>query len=125
MNEKIVCPYCNASFRSPATYAAHSKTCVKQPVSTMLTRKLADKMAKRRRKGFMIDLSNQGGAHGTFPQPASESVEERMEAIKQQVRELNEIRLKRMPNIVAAVRSALNSHRARRKLYNKFGVQMN
>jgi len=122
MSDRIKCDICGKSF-NPSGYAQH--VCVKQPASTMLTRKLADKMAKKRRKGFMIDLSNQGGAHGTFPQPASESVEERMEAIKQQVRELNEIRLKRMPNIVAAVRSALNSHRARRKLYNKFGVQMN
>jgi len=119
MSERIKCEVCGKSF-NPSGYAQH--VCVKQPASTMLTRKLADKMAKKRRKGFMIDLSNQGGTHGTFPQPASESVEERMEAIKQQVRELNEIRLKRMPNLVAAVMGALKFKRLRgkhRKFYMK------
>lgn len=125
MSEKLVCPHCGASFRSPATYADHLKQHEKQPATTMLTRKLADRMAKKRRKGFMIDLSNQNGQHGTFPQPSSESVEDRMNDIKAMVRELNEIKLKCLPSIVTAVRSALNSHRARKRLYSKLGVQMN
>ena len=86
----------------------------------MLTRKLQDKMAKKRRKGFMIDTNG-----AVFPERATESVEDRMLAIREMVKELNEIKLKRMPSIVAAVTSALNSHRARRKLYKKFGIAMN
>jgi hypothetical protein len=89
----------------------------------MLTRKLADKMAKKK-KALMVDLSNQGGSHGSFPQPSSESVEDRMNDIKAMVRELNEIKLQRMPSIVNAIRSALNTHRARKRFYNKFGVAL-
>ena len=122
MSERLVCPHCGQSFRSPATYSDHLKRHrEQQPASTMFTRKLADKMAKKRRTGFMIDTNRSG----IFPEPASESVEDRMAAIREMVRELNEIRLKRLPSIVNAVRSALKSHRARRKLYNKFGVAMN
>src|SRR5215469_1069834 len=106
MNIKVKCPICGFE-SNPSGLAQHMKQHEKQPASTMLTRKLADRMRKKSRKGFMIDLS---GQHGTFPQANSESVEEK---------------LKRLPNIVAAVRSALNSHRARRKLYNKFGIAMN
>jgi len=118
MSEKFHCPYCNASFRSAAAAADHLKQHEKQPVSTMLTRKLADKMAKKRRTGFMIDTNRSG----VFPEPATESVDERMAAIKQQVRELNEIRLKRLPIIVAAVRSALKSKRLKGK-HRKFWMK--
>jgi hypothetical protein len=37
MSERIVCPYCNASFRSPATAAAHLKEHEKEPAETMQT----------------------------------------------------------------------------------------
>jgi hypothetical protein len=121
MDIKVKCPICGFE-SNPSGLAQHMKQHEKQPASTTLTRKLADRMRKKSRKGFMIDLSSQ---HGTFPQPNSESVEDRMQAIREMVKELNEIKLKRLPNIVAAVRSALNSHRARRKLYNKFAIAMN
>jgi hypothetical protein len=120
MSERIKCEVCGQTFNMSG-YSQHLKTCVKQPTSTILTRKLADKMAKKRRTGFMIDTNRSG----VFPEPASESVEERMKNILAMVRELNEIKLKRLPNIVNAVRSALKLRRAKRKVYNKFGVQMN
>jgi len=124
MTERLVCPYCNASFRSPATYADHVKQHEKQPAATtMLTRKMEKLMAKTKRKGFMIDLS---GQHGTFPQPASESVEDRMKNIRLMIQELNEIRkLITIPITVKSVRSSLKSWRTRRKLHNMFGVALN
>lgn len=118
MNERIKCDVCGKSF-NPSAYAQH--VCVKQPATQMLTRKLADVMAKKKKRAFMIDTNRSG----VFLEPATESVEDRMNAIRAMVRELNEIKLGRLPSIVNAVRSSLKSWRSKKKLYNKFGVAMN
>jgi len=127
-NERLVCPDCNFSCRSPATYADHLEQRQKEPAkqtSTMLTRRLADVTAKKKRKAFMLDLS---GQHGTFPQPSSESVsvDDRINAIRAAVKELNELKLGRLPILVKSVRNALNTWRKRRKLYKLFpGIAVN
>ena len=119
MSTRIKCDICGKSF-NPSGFAQH--VCIKQPVTTMLTRKMQELMAKKKRK-VIVGIPNDIARDGVFPQ--NESVEQRMEAIKHMIRELNELKLARIPNIVAAVRSSLQTWRARRKLYNKFGVAMN
>jgi len=107
MSDRIKCEICEKSF-NPSSYVRHE--CVKQPAATqMLTRKMQDLMAKKKKLAliFPVDTTRSG----VFPEPANESVEERMEHIRSMVRHLNELKLARLPSIVNAVRSALTSKR--------------
>ena len=107
MSEKLQCPYCNFCCRSPATYADHLKTCIKEPVkqtSTMLSRKMNKLLSKKRRyKGLMVDLS---GKFGEVPPPQNES-----ENLKTVMTQLNEMKLAKIPNIIATVRNVLMERR--------------
>jgi hypothetical protein len=117
MSDRIKCDICGKSF-NPSGYAQH--VCVKQPATQMLTRKMAELQAKKKKKAI-AGLPNDIARDGVFPQ-TTDSVEERMDAIKRMVRHLNEINLPRMGNIVGAVMGALKFKRLRgkhRKFYMK------
>jgi len=97
---------------------------VKQAAATtMLSRKMDKLLSKKKRKGLMVDLS---GKFGEVPPPQNES-----ENLKSMLKHLNEIRLAKMPNIIARVRSVLMARRLRhknnfwRRNYNQFGVKTN
>src|SRR5262249_7969512 len=120
MSERLICPHCGMSFRSPATYSDHLKRHQEQPATQMLTRKMQELMAKK--KKLPIDTTQRG----IFPEAASESVEDRMNHIRAMVRELNELKLARLSNIVNAVRSSLKSRRLKRlRKYNYLGIVQN
>src|SRR6516162_933622 len=81
---------------------------VSEATTQMMTRHM-DKLTKKKKKykGLMIDLS---GHHGEIPQPTSES-----ENLKQMMQHLNELRLGKMPNVTARVRSVLMARRLKHK----------
>ena len=106
MNNKVYCERCNKWF-SPGSYVHHS--CLVNAKTTMLTRKLQDKM---KQKKLPVDLS---GHNGEVPQPASESVEARMGQIRSEIYWLSEARTSHVASVIAAVRSALKSKRLKGK----------
>src|SRR5262249_17695999 len=97
---------------------------VSEGTTELFTRKMEKLLAKKKkRKALMVDLS---GHHGEIPQPTSES-----ENLKFMMQYLTEIRLGRMPNVIAQVRSVLHARRMRhknnfwrRQFYDKFGVKI-
>lgn len=119
-SERITCEICGKSF-NPSGFAQH--VCIKQPAATMLSRKMDKLLSKKKCKGLMVDLSSH---YGEVPPPQNES-----ENLKFMLKHLNEIRLAKIPNIIARVRSVLMARRLRhknnfwRRHYNKFGLQAN
>jgi hypothetical protein len=103
MSDRIKCDVCGKSFLNPSAFAQH--LCIKQPAATtMLSRKMEKLLSKKKRyKGLIVDLS---GHHGEVPQPSNES-----ENLKQMMQTLNEIKMAKLPNIIATVRNVLMERR--------------
>jgi len=117
-DSKIYCPKCGKSFGA-GSFLYHP--CMVNARTTMLTRKLADKM---KRKKLPVDLS---GHNAEVPQPTTE---DRMQAIHSEIYWLKEARKDHIAMVKAAVKSALKSKRLKgkhaafwAKKYNELGVQ--
>lgn len=99
--------------------------CLVNAKTTMLTRKLQDKMAKKRKA-----IPNDIARDGAFPQ--TESIEQRMKQICTEIYWLKEARKDHIAMIKAAVKSALKSKRLNgkhaafwAKKYNEMGAVQN
>lgn len=125
MNDRITCPHCGQNF-NPSGYAQHLQSCNK--AAAMLTRHFEKLMrAKKRKALIMPDMTKDG----VFP-PTTESVEERMNAIKAMAQHNSELREQGIRSVVNTVRAALkwgrlNGRRAKwwQKHYDKLGVAVN
>jgi len=109
-DNKIYCEKCGKSF-NPGSYVHHACFVnASKPATQMLTRKLQDKMAKKRKA-----IPNDIARDGTFPQTESVSVEEQIGQIRTEIYWLKEAHKPHIEMVKAAVKSALKSKRLKGK----------